>query len=69
MKTIDANVWFVDDDPAIHRRIGRISGNPSHGRLSARCGGATLETVQAAAPDVFLPDGSMPDKDDISGRR
>jgi cyclic di-GMP phosphodiesterase len=63
MESTSAKVLLVDDDPAIHRMIGRILRRHSLGLVSAHGGREALESVRAATPDIILLDVSMPGMD------
>ena len=57
------SILIVDDDPAIHRMIGRIFRHHSVTLDSALCGAEALEKIASIAPDLILLDLSMPGLD------
>lgn len=61
MEPITANLLVVDDDPAIHRMIGRIFRHQPIDLGSAYGGQDALESIQSILPDLILLDVSMPD--------
>ena len=63
MKPPRANVLIVDDDPAIHRMIGRIFRRHAIDLHSARDGREALAYLAGNSPDLILLDLSMPDLD------
>ena len=56
-------ILIVDDDPAIHRMIGRILRRHSVVLYSAFGGTEALAKIESIAPDLILLDLSMPDLD------
>ncbi len=60
MNATNANVLIVDDDPAVHRMIGRILRRQPCDLFSAHGGPEAFEIVQSVAPDLILLDLSMP---------
>jgi putative two-component system response regulator len=56
----DASILIIDDDPAIHRMIGRIFRRSRYDFHSAYSGREGLEHLQHRSPDLILLDLSMP---------
>jgi putative two-component system response regulator len=63
MNNNNANVLIVDDDPAIHRMIGRILRRLPFDLYNAGGGHEAFEIVQSISPDLILLDLSMPHMD------
>jgi putative two-component system response regulator len=63
MQNARANMLIVDDDPAIHRMIGRIFRRHAIDLHSAYGGPQALEHIQSKPTDLILLDLSMPGMD------
>ena len=63
MRNASAKILIVDDDPAIHRMLGRIFRRHSISIQSAGSGQEALEALASTMPDLILLDLSMPGMD------